>query len=53
MELEQRELLKINIGIPKILTIGFAFSCQKINKLEINSFDKRLDVVLTEKSTKI
>ena len=37
----------------KILTIGFAFSCQKVNRLEINSFDKRLDVVLTEKSTKI
>ena len=37
----------------KILSIGFAFSCQKVNRLEINPFDKKLDVILTEKNTKI
>jgi len=37
----------------KILSIGFAFSCQKVNRLEINPFDKKLDVILTEKITKI
>ena len=36
-----------------ILSIGFAFSCQKVNRLEINPFDKKLDVILTEKNTKI
>ncbi len=37
----------------KILTIGFAFSWQKVDRLEINTFDKKLDVILTEKNTKI
>jgi len=37
----------------KILTIGFAFACQKVNKLIIDSFDRRLKYVLTEKSIKI
>ena len=30
-------------------TIGFAFSFQKINKVPRNKYDKRLDIILTEK----
>ncbi len=37
----------------KILTIGFAFSCQKVNRLEINPLDKKLDIILTEKNINI
>ena len=33
----------------KILTIGLAFSFQKVNKLPINDNDKKLDFILTEK----
>ena len=31
------------------LTIGLAFSCQKINRVPINKYDKKLDVILTER----
>jgi len=33
----------------KILKIGLAFSVQKINKVPINKYDKKLDYVLTNK----
>ena len=29
-------------------SIGFAFSFQKVNKIPINNFDKKLDLVITE-----
>ena len=32
-----------------ILKIGIAHSCQKINKVTINKFDKKLDIIITEK----
>ncbi len=34
----------------KILSIGFAFSFQEINKVNRNKFDKKLDYILTNKS---
>ena len=34
----------------KIFTIGLAFSFQKINKVPTNKYDKRLDLVITEKN---
>ena len=36
--------------IKKILTIGIAFSFQKVNKLPLKNHDKKLDFILTEKS---
>ena len=32
----------------KILKIGLALSCQKINKVPVNKFDKRMNYILTE-----
>ena len=29
-------------------SIGFAFSFQKVNKIPVNNFDKKLDIVITE-----
>lgn len=34
----------------KILVIGFAFSFQQIKQVPINKFDKRLDLIMTEKT---
>ena len=34
-----------------ILKIGIAHSCQKINKVPTNKFDKKLDIIITEKYT--
>ena len=34
----------------RILKIGLAFSFQKINKLPINKYDKKLDHIITEKN---
>ena len=31
------------------ITIGLAFSHQKVNKIKIENFDKKLDLILTEK----
>jgi len=31
------------------LTIGLAFSCQKINRVPNNKYDKKLDIIVTEK----
>ena len=33
----------------KLLKIGIAHSCQKINKVPINKYDKKLDIIITEK----
>ena len=33
-----------------IIKIGFGFSFQKINKLPINKYDKKLDYIITEKN---
>ncbi len=35
--------------LKKILTIGLAFSSQKVNKLSVNIHDKKLDYILTER----
>ena len=45
-----RYLEKIS-RIKKCVTIGLAFSHQKVNKIEIKTFDKKLDLILTEKFT--
>ena len=39
-----------NSKIKKIVKIGLAFSFQKITKLPINKFDKKLDKIITEKN---
>ena len=36
-------------NIKKILTIGLAFSFQKMDKIPINQNDKKLDFILTER----
>jgi len=33
----------------KFFKIGIAYSCQKINKIPINKYDKKLDIIITEK----
>ena len=43
-----RYIQKIN-KLKKILTIGLAFSSQKVNKLSVNIHDKKLDFILTER----
>ena len=43
-----RYIEKIN-KIKKILTIGLAFSFQKVNKLPVNKHDKKLDFILSER----
>jgi len=35
--------------LKKIIKIGLAFSFQKIKKLPINKYDKKLDKIITEK----
>ena len=37
--------------IKKIVTIGIAFSFQKVKKIPLNKYDKKLDLILTEKNT--
>ena len=39
-----------NLKFKKIIKIGLAFSFQKIKKLPVNKFDKKLDGIITEKS---
>ena len=34
--------------IKKILKIGLALSCQKINKVPINKYDKKMNYIFTE-----
>ena len=38
--------------IKKILTIGLAYSFQRMDKIPINKFDKKLDIILTENHIK-
>jgi len=33
----------------KLLKIGIAHSCQKINKVPTNKYDKKMDIIITEK----
>ena len=33
----------------KLFSVGLAFSFQKIDKVPVNKYDKRLNVILTEK----
>ena len=33
----------------KFIKIGIAHSCQKINRVPINNYDKKLDLIITEK----
>ena len=40
-----------NSKIKKIIKIGLAFSFQKITKLPVSKFDKKLDKIITEKKT--
>ena len=35
--------------IKKIIKIGLAFSCQKINNMPLSKYDKKLDFIITEK----
>ena len=35
--------------IKKIITIGLAFSFQKVNRIPTNKFDRKLDFIITEK----
>ena len=37
------------LKLKKIVKIGLAFSFQKIKKLPVNKFDKKLDRIITEK----
>ena len=39
-----------NSKLKKMIKIGLAFSFQKIKKLPINKFDKKLDKIITEKN---
>ena len=41
-----------NSNLKKIVKIGLAFSFQKIKKLPINNFDKKLDGIITESKIK-
>tara|TARA_B100000575_G_C22879335_1_gene512480 strand:- start:179 stop:724 length:546 start_codon:yes stop_codon:yes gene_type:complete len=43
-----RYLAKIK-NIKKVLKIGLAFSYQKLKKIPINMYDKKLDLIITEK----
>ena len=43
-----RYLEKIS-QIKKCITIGLAFSFQKVNKINVEKFDRKLDLILTEK----
>ena len=43
-----RYLEKIS-QIKKCITIGLAFSHQKVNKIKFENFDRKLDLILTEK----
>ena len=43
-----RSIKKIS-KIKKCLTIGLAFSHQKVNKIQTENFDMKLDLIFTEK----
>ena len=44
------DILKKTLKLKKMIKIGLAFSFQKIKKLPINKFDKKLDKIITEKN---
>ena len=37
------------ISIFELFKIGIAHSCQKINRVPENKYDKKLDIIVTEK----
>ena len=39
------------LNFKKVLTVGFAFSFQEVEKIPINKFDKKLDFILTNKGS--
>ena len=41
--------IKKIVNIKKIITIGLAYSFQKVNKIPVDKFDIRLDFIVTEK----
>ena len=43
-----RYIVKLS-NLKKVLTVGFAFSFQKIKKIPIDKFDQKLDFILTNK----
>ena len=43
------DILKKILEKKKIIKIGLAFSFQKIKKLPVNKFDKKINRVITEK----
>ena len=43
-----RYIIKLS-NLKKVLTVGFAFSFQKIKKIPTNNFDQKLDFILTNK----
>ena len=42
-----RYLAKLNKN--KLITIGFSFSFQKVNNIPVDGYDKKLDMIITEK----
>ncbi|MDC0518444.1 5-formyltetrahydrofolate cyclo-ligase, partial [Candidatus Pelagibacter sp.] len=44
-----RYLEKIN-KIKKVITVGLAYSFQKVKKIPINKYDIKLDLIITEKN---
>ena len=36
--------------IKKIITIGLAYTYQKVNNISVNKYDMKLDYIITEKS---
>ena len=43
------DILQTTNIIKKIIKIGLGFSFQKVDKLPINQYDKKLDYIITEK----
>jgi len=41
--------IRKNLNKKNILKVGVGYSFQKINKVPINKFDKKLDIIITEK----
>ena len=48
-DIPQSNLLKKISNKKKMLKVGIAYSCQKINKVPVNKYDRKLDIIITEK----
>ena len=42
------EYIERSQKIKQVLKIGIAHSCQKVNKIPFDKYDKKLDVIITE-----